>query len=85
MIADNPGLDRKRAFEITKAAMKGNKWKTFVLGLSFILWVLLGTITFGIGLIFLEPYVQVTFAEYYLDLKSTAIENGIATAEELNG
>lgn len=85
MVADNPELDRKRAFEITKAAMSGNKWRTFVLGLSFILWALLCVITAGIGALFLEPYIQTTYAHYYLELKKTAIETGIATAEELNG
>ncbi len=85
MIADNPDLDRKRAFEITKAAMRGNKWRTFVLGLSFILWILLCVVTCGIGFLFLDPYVQATYSHYYLELKKNAIEAGIATAEELNG
>lgn len=85
MVADNANLDRKRAFEITKAAMKGNKWRTFVLGLSFIGWILLCSITFGIGYLFLAPYMSATYAQYYLELKKTAIENGIATADELNG
>ncbi len=85
MVADNPELDRKRAFEITKAAMRGNKWRTFVLGLSFILWILLGIVTCGIGFLFLEPYVQTVYSHYYLELKKNAIEAGIASAEELNG
>lgn len=85
MVADNANLDRKRAFEITKAAMKGNKWRTFVLGLSFIGWMLLCSITCGIGYLFLAPYMSATYSHYYLELKKTAIENGIATAEELNG
>lgn len=85
MVADNANLDRKRAFEITKAAMKGNKWRTFVLGLSFIGWILLGIITVGIGFLFLMPYMSATYTHYYLELKKNAIESGIATAEELNG
>lgn len=85
MVADNANLDRKRAFEITKAAMNGNKWRTFVLGLSFIGWILLSAITLGIGYLFLMPYMQATYVQYYLELKKNAIESGIATAEELNG
>lgn len=84
MLAENPRLERKRAFEITKEVMKGNKWRTFVLGLSFIGWILLGVITFGIGIVFLMPYVQATYAQYYLELKKMAIENGIIKPGELD-
>lgn len=84
MVAENPGMDRKRAFEITKATMAGDKWKAFVLGLSFIGWILLCGITFGIGFIFLSPYISATMSHYYLDLKDKAVANGIATAEEFN-
>lgn len=85
MIAENPNLSRKRAFEITKAVMNGNKWKTFVFGLSFIGWVLLASITCGIGMLFLAPYMSTAYSHYYLDLKAKAIEEGIVTADELNG
>lgn len=85
MIAENPQLDRKRAFEITKAAMKGNKWRTFVFGLSFIGWILLCMVTLGIGTLFLTPYINAAYAQYYLELKKTAVENGIAQAGELEG
>jgi uncharacterized membrane protein len=84
LLADNPNLNRKRAFEITKAMMRGNKWRTFVLGLSFILWILLCAATCGIGYFFLAPYVNTTFAHYYLEMKQKAIESGVASAEELN-
>lgn len=85
MLAENPALNHKRAFEITKAVMAGNKWRTFVLGLSFIGWILLAGLTAGIGAIFLMPYTQETFAKYYLELKETAIEKGIATQEDFGG
>lgn len=48
ILADNPDIDKKKAFDKSKAMMKGNKWRVFVLDLSFILWYLLGSITFGI-------------------------------------
>lgn len=82
MLAENPMINHKRAFEITKAVMTGNKWKTFVLGISFIGWILLAFATAGIGMIFLAPYVSETFAKYYLELKETAIKNGIALPED---
>lgn len=48
--------------------MKGHKWELFVLQLSFIPWMLLSTITFGIALIYVMPYMQLTYCNYYLYL-----------------
>jgi uncharacterized membrane protein len=42
----------------------------FMLYLSFIGWYLLALLTFGIGYIFLEPYVQQSVANFYEDLKT---------------
>lgn len=50
--------------------MKGYKADLFVLGLSFIGWWILAAITFGIGALFVYPYQQVTFANFYLALKN---------------
>ena len=81
--AANPNLSASRAFEISKKTMSGNKWRTFVLQLSFIGWDLLACLTFGIGFYFLAPYKETTYAELYATLKQKAITNGIATEEEL--
>ena len=48
--------------------MKGYKAKLFRLGLSFFGWYLLSSLTFGIGTIFLAPYVEATVAEFYAEL-----------------
>ena len=70
ILADNPDIDRKEAFALSKAMMKGNKWRVFVLDLSFILWYLLGSITFGIvNVFYVEPYKQLTDAALYEALK----------------
>ncbi|WP_331482192.1 DUF975 family protein [Paraclostridium ghonii] len=50
--------------------MKGNKWKFFVIGLSFIGWGILSVITLGIGFLWLIPYVMLTQANFYRDLSS---------------
>jgi len=50
--------------------MDGNKMNAFVLDLSFILWALLGAITFGLVNIFWTfPYRYATRAELYLTLR----------------
>jgi len=55
---------------ITKSQqlMMGNKWRYFVLQLSFIGWWILGAITFGIGFIWIFPYYKLTMVNFYRDL-----------------
>lgn len=86
ILADNPNIDRKRAFEISAKVMDGEKWHCFVLGLSFIGWAFLAVFaTFGIGVVFLIPYMQATYVEFYSCMKEKAISTGIVSAEELGG
>ena len=71
LLADNPDMSKQEAFSTSKAMMKGNKWRAFVLDLSFILWDILGVITFGIvSVLWVEPYEQLTDAALYNALKT---------------
>ena len=85
ILADNPDMDSKRAFQLSRDMMYGYKWKTFVLQLSFIGWELLGALLCGIGSLFVVPYVQATMAELYRYLRQEAIKRGAATVGELGG
>lgn len=70
LLADDPSLTRQEAFEYSRRMMDGNKMKAFVLDLSFILWAILGGITFGLVNIFWTfPYRYATRAEFYLTLR----------------
>ena len=72
ILAENPGMRAKDALKKSVELMKGNKWKTFVLDLSFIGWFILSIITFGIVYFFyVNPYYLATDAELYLKLKET--------------
>lgn len=53
----------------SKEMMNGYKWNYFVFELSFLGWILLSIITFGIGLIWAIPYVTISQAIYYDELK----------------
>ena len=70
ILAENPTIKRKDAFKLSKQMMKGNKWKTFILDLSFFGWNFLSVLTFGIlSIFFVNPYNAATFAELYVTLK----------------
>ena len=77
ILAENPGMDRKEAFKISKRMMDGQKMDTFILDLSFIGWAFLSAITCGIvGIFYANPYREATFAELYAFNKAKAYEEG---------
>ncbi len=53
----------------SKHMMNGYKLDLFIFNLSFIGWILLGYITFGIALIWVVPYIQTANVMYYEELK----------------
>lgn len=86
ILCENPNIDRKRAFQMSKDMMYGNKWKTFVLDLSFIGWYILSAITLGIvGVFYAAPYIESTNAELYAYLREDALVNNKAKPSELIG
>lgn len=85
ILSENPTISTKKAITISRKTMKGEKWHFFILGLSFILWYLLGSIACGIGTIFVLPYVQATYAEFYALMRQKALAFGYADAEDLPG
>lgn len=74
ILKDYPELSNNAAIEKSMAMMDGYKMKLFLLDLSFIGWAILCIFTFGIGLLFLKPYMQVAHAAFYEDLKAQLME-----------
>ena len=66
IVAENPEISYDDAFATTKRMMDGNKWNSFVLDLSFILWNLLSACTLGLlSVFFVGPYIRLTDAALY--------------------
>ena len=77
ILAENPEIDSKQAFAMSKQMMDGNKWKAFVLELSFFGWMLLSAFTCGILAVFyVNPYMFMTEAELYVALKEITYGGG---------
>lgn len=77
ILAENPGMDRREAFAISRRMMEGQKWEAFVLNLSFLGWGILNVFTCGIlGIFFLNPYTKATFTELYAYNKMKAYNEG---------
>ena len=77
ILKDESELCNNAAIERSMAMMEGNKMKLFLLDLSFIGWAILCLFTFGIGFFVLQPYMQVSHAAFYEDLKAQAVEEVI--------
>ena len=66
LLAEHPEMSSGEIFARSKEMMQGNKWDTFVLDISFVGWVLLSGITFGVLYIFwVGPYIAATDAALY--------------------
>ena len=70
LLAENPKMDRKEAFKKSKEMMKGNKWRAFILDISFILWEILSVLTYGLlNIFYVNPYRVATSVELYEKIK----------------
>ncbi|MGN0474698.1 MAG: DUF975 family protein [Acutalibacteraceae bacterium] len=83
ILAENPEISTKRAFEISKAMTDGHKWDLFVLDLSFILWDLGVVCTCGLLAVYVAPYIRATHAEAYYKLKAEVVAGGSVSLTEL--
>lgn len=70
LLAENPQMTRDQAFATSKSMMQGQKWRAFVLDLSFLGWKILSVFTFGIlDIFYVAPYMNNTHAALYETLR----------------
>lgn len=77
ILVDDASITPMAAIDQSKLMMDGYKMKLFRLHLRFFGWGLLCILTLGIGFLWLIPYVQVTTAKFYDDIKGTKPEDEI--------
>lgn len=68
---DHPEMRTAELLRESCRLMKGNRFRLFWLEVSFFGLDLLGFLTFGIGLLFIEPYKQLTKALFYRSLSNS--------------
>ena len=69
ILVDNPELDIIDTMRRSRTLMNGNKWRFFLLGLSFIGWIILAILTLGIGFLWLLPYIYTTESAFYCEIR----------------
>lgn len=79
LLAEDTDMDAKEAFARSKAIVQENKWKMFVLDLSFVGWEILNGLTLGmLGIFFVIPYRYLVQAALYRRLSGKdSVQNNI--------
>ena len=70
VMLDFPDFSAVQCLRFSRKIMKGSKARRFYLDVSFIPLYLLGFLTCCIGLLFVIPYMNTTFSNFYLELMS---------------
>jgi uncharacterized membrane protein len=68
---DHPDYDWKKSLDESQRLMKGHKMELFLLDLSFLGWIIVGSICCGIGVLWVYPYMATTRANFYEGLLQT--------------
>ena len=79
-----PEVGIRKALRLSITITKGHRWDIFVLELSFIGWILLSIISFGVGACWVIPYYYLTLTNTYHALLQDALEGGKVLPEDLN-
>lgn len=68
LMADHPDWDWRKCIDESRRLMNGNKWRLFCLHLSFLGWMIVGSLCFGIGTLWVAAYMSAAQSNFYLDL-----------------
>ena len=84
IMADDPSIEPRDAIRKSRAMMYGHRMKLFFLSCRFIGWEILGILTLGIGFFWITPYLYVSFAKFYEDIKEGVLPDMVmATPSEV--
>lgn len=85
ILAENPKISRKNAFFLSRQLTHRNKWKLFLLDLSFLGWRILSVLTLGLlDFFYVNPYITGCKAELYLSLRRNYVLSRASCYECLN-
>ena len=74
LLLDFPDYSSKELLKMSWKLMKGNVGRLLYIQVSFLPLTLAGLLSFGIGLLFVQPYQNMTYTLFYLDLIQEKID-----------
>lgn len=69
LYVDDPQMEAMAAFRSSMSLMRGAKWRLCMMELGFFGWMLLGALSFGIGYLWILPYINQALTNFYLEQK----------------
>ncbi len=69
LMIENPGMGIIDCLRGSRRMMQGNKFRLFLLWLSFVGWIPLIYLSMGIGALWVIPYLLCTLAHFYLSVR----------------
>ncbi len=70
ILLDYPQLDAKTILGRSRDMMQGKMMSYLYLAISFVPILILGVLSMGVGLMYIRPYMGMTFTEFYMNLAS---------------
>ena len=62
---DHPDYGWNACITASRQLMNGHKWEKFVLDLSFLGWIIVGSLCLGVGTLWVTPYMEAANAQFY--------------------
>lgn len=62
---DHPDYGWNACITASRQMMDGHKWEKFVLDLSFLGWIIVGSLCLGVGTLWVTPYMEAANAQFY--------------------
>lgn len=75
--ADHPEYGWRECLNESERLMRGNKWRYFCLSFSFIGWIFVSMFTCGIGILWVNAYMQGASAVFYEEIKRENMYYGV--------
>ena len=72
--ADHPEYDWRQCIAESQAMMNGHKMDLFILDLSFIGWMIVGSLCLGVGTLWVSAYMEAAHAHFYESIQSYVID-----------
>ena len=86
ILSDCPRVSATQASALSARMMYGHRMELFIAQLSFMGWLLLSGMTGGIlYVLHVGPYMELTFAGIYEEIRQIALDEGTVSQQELEG
>jgi len=83
ILADNPSVSVPKAMVLSEKMTQGHKKDLFLIGLSFIGWILLTVASFTLASFVTLPYIMTSYALVYEQLKKESISKGVIAEDDI--